>query len=257
MDAASSLIFSPAHYTWMDTNHPAGTPRSGYPIEIQALWHAGLVFLGETAAGENWAELAANVRASIGAYYRLAELGYLADCLHAVPGQSAADALADDALRPNQLFAITLGLLEDAGARRCVLSACEELLVPGAIRSLCARGVTHPLPIEFGGRLLNDPTAPYWGHYSGDEDTRRKPAYHNGTAWVWPFPSYCEALWVTYGAAGRATARAFLGSVVELLEEGCVGQLPEILDGDAPHTRRGCGAQAWSVTEVYRVLRVL
>ena len=34
MDPASGLIFSPPHFTWMDTNHPACTPREGYPIEI-------------------------------------------------------------------------------------------------------------------------------------------------------------------------------------------------------------------------------
>ena len=38
MDPASALVWSPSHFTWMDTNHPAGTPREGYPIEIQALW---------------------------------------------------------------------------------------------------------------------------------------------------------------------------------------------------------------------------
>ncbi len=38
MDADSALIWSPGHFTWMDTNHPACTPREGYPVEIQALW---------------------------------------------------------------------------------------------------------------------------------------------------------------------------------------------------------------------------
>jgi glycogen debranching enzyme len=36
-----------------------------------------------------------------------------------------------------------------------------------------------------------------------------------------------------------------------------VGQLPEILDGDAPHLARGCDAQAWSVTETLRVWLLL
>ncbi len=35
MDPASGLIWSPPHFTWMDTNYPACTPREGYPIEIQ------------------------------------------------------------------------------------------------------------------------------------------------------------------------------------------------------------------------------
>jgi len=45
MDQTSGLIYSPAHFTWMDTNYPACTPRQGYCIEIQALWHAALLFV--------------------------------------------------------------------------------------------------------------------------------------------------------------------------------------------------------------------
>ena len=33
--------------------------------------------------------------------------------------------------------------------------------------------------------------------------------------------------------------------------------IPEILDGDAPHRRRGCDAQAWGVTEALRVWKLL
>jgi glycogen debranching enzyme len=42
-----------------------------------------------------------------------------------------------------------------------------------------------------------------------------------------------------------------------LLNEGCLGQLPEILDGDAPHAQRGCDAQAWGATEALRVWKFL
>jgi glycogen debranching enzyme len=41
------------------------------------------------------------------------------------------------------------------------------------------------------------------------------------------------------------------------LNNGCLGQLPEILDGDAPHAQRGCDAQAWGVTESLRVWKLL
>ena len=54
-----------------------------------------------------------------------------------------------------------------------------------------------------------------------------------------------------------AAARACLGSLDGLLASGCVGQLPELLDGDAPHAQRGCDAQAWSVTEGLRVWLML
>jgi predicted glycogen debranching enzyme len=257
MDAASGLIFSPSHFTWMDTNHPAGTPRQGYPVEIQALWYAALHLLGQIEPSGRWYELAGRVRASIQTLYTRGENGGLSDCLHAKPGQSAADASADDALRPNQLLAITLGAITDASLCASILSACEELLVPGAIRSLADRPVTYPLPIVHSGKGLNDPHHPYWGQYEGDEDTRRKPAYHNGTAWTWLFPSYAEALVTTYGDGARNAALALLAGSTELINEACVGHVPEIVDGDTPHRQRGCGAQAWGATELYRVLAIL
>ena len=171
-------------------------------------------------------------------------------------GQGAAEATPDDALRPNQLLAITLGAVEDRDTCTAILNACPELLVPGAIRSLADRPVATPLAIYHNDVLLNDPRRPYWGRYLGDEDTRRKPAYHNGTAWTWLFPSYCEAWLAVYGEAGRPAARAWLSSSIGLLNWHCVGQLPEIVDGDAPHHQRGCDAQAWGISELLRVWKI-
>jgi glycogen debranching enzyme len=197
------------------------------------------------------------VRSSIRRHFAPPDLGYLADCLHATRGQPARGAQPDDTLRPNQLLAITLGAVRDPALCAAMLRACEDLLVPGAIRSLADRPVTRPLPIAHRGSTLNDPLRPYWGHYRGDEDTRRKPAYHNGTAWTWLFPSYAEALVMTFGPAARPTALSLLGSSLALIDGGCVGHVPEILDGDAPHLPRGCGAQAWGASELHRVLTVL
>jgi glycogen debranching enzyme len=42
-------------------------------------------------------------------------------------------------------------------------------------------------------------------------------------------------------------------SGVRLLESGALGHIPEIMDGDAPHTSRGCDAQAWGASELLRV----
>jgi predicted glycogen debranching enzyme len=256
MDPESGLIFSPAHFTWMDTNHPAGTPREGYPVEIQALWHAALAVLSGSDPGGPWMGLAVQVRASITKFFPRVD-GYLSDCLHAGRGTPAREAAPDDALRPNQLLAITLGAIDDPVLCGGVIACCEELLVPGGIRSLADRPVSHPLPISWKGRVLNDPNRPYQGSYRGDEDTSRKPAYHNGTAWTWLFPSYGEALFMTYGECRREKALAILGSGVEAVNQGCVGQVPEILDGDAPHAPRGCHAQAWGVSELFRVLERL
>ena len=159
--------------------------------------------------------------------------------------------------RSNQLLAITLGAVTERAFCADILQSCEQLLVPGAIRSLAACPVGYALPVYRDGELLNDPEQPYQGKYCGDEDRRRKPAYHNGTAWTWPFPSYCEALVQIHGPAARDSALALLLSSEILLNRSCLGQIPEILDGDAPHADRGCGAQAWGVTELYRVLALL
>jgi predicted glycogen debranching enzyme len=256
MDPASGLIFSPIHFSWMDTNHPAGTPRQGYPIEIQALWYAALCFLSKIDPSQtkaDWQTLAEQVQRSILTHYWLDDGQYLSDCLHAAAETPAKDAIADDGLRPNQLLAITLGAVSDPIKCEFILAACQELLVPGAIRSLADRPVRQPLKIVHQGKLINDPLHPYQGKYAGDEDTRRKPAYHNGTAWTWLFPSFCEAWAMTYGAEGKKTALAWLSSSIRLLEQGCLDHIPEILDGDYPHTQRGCDAQAWGASELLRV----
>lgn len=260
LDAESGLLHSPAHFTWMDTNHPAGTPREGYPIEIQALWFAALDLLAEIETPEKnprWRALAARVEGSMHDLYFQDHLGYCADCLHGSSGRPARACRPDDALRPNQLFAITMGAITDPKRSQQILQACEKLIVPGAIRSLADQPVEAPLAVYHQERLLNDPHNPYQGRYQGDEDTCRKPAYHNGTAWTWVFPSFCEARAMVYGESSRASAHALLATALDHLNTGCLGHIPEILDGDAPHRPRGCDAQAWSVSEVYRVWQML
>jgi predicted glycogen debranching enzyme len=263
VDAASGLVWSPSHFTWMDTNYPAGTPREGFPIEIQSLWIRLLRLLARLNApssGEAWSAIADRAAASLEQLYWLEAKGWFADSLIAKAGVPAAKAVPDQVLRSNCLIPVSFGQLTGERAQRCVEAARRHLAVPGALRSLAPLPAEPPLPIHsHQGALLNNPTNPYWGRYEGDEDTRRKPAYHNGTAWTWTFPSFCEALVVAHAhePAAVAAARAYLGSLDCLLEEGCFGHVPEVIDGDAPHAQRGCDAQAWGATEALRVWRWL
>jgi len=41
------------------------------------------------------------------------------------------------------------------------------------------------------------------------------------------------------------------------MREGCIGQLPEVYDGENPISSKGCYAQAWSVGELLRVFEIL
>ena len=260
MDHDSGLIFSPTHYTWMDTNHPPGTPREGYPVEIQALWYHALNLLAFLYPEEaHWPNLQEQVQTSLQNYFprTSGHQFYLSDCLHTNGFQPAKEAIPDDHLRPNQLFAITFNAINDPKICSGILSACEELIVPGAIRTLADRFTAYNLPVYHQGKLINEPSHPYIGVYTGDEDSSRKPAYHNGTAWTWPFPSYCEALFKVYGDKALIPAGDMLSSAMKHFNTGCINQLPEILDGNYPHLQKGCYAQAWSVTELYRVAEML
>ncbi len=274
MDPASGLIWSPPHFTWMDTNFPAATPREGYPVEIQALWIRLLRQLERLEAAGYWSRrerpslpdgatfgaLADKASASFQKLFWLEDKSWFSDVLLAAAGVPAAQAVPDNALRGNGLIAVSLGIVTGERARRTVEAARRYLVIPGALRSLAPLPVSPPLPVRDGeGHLLNDPVNPYFGRYEGDEDTRRKPAYHNGTAWTWTFPIFCEALAAAWDHAPEAVAaaRAYLGSMDQTMLEGCVGQIPEILDGDAPHAQRGCDAQAWGVTEALRVWKSL
>ena len=263
VDPASGLVFSPPHFTWMDTNHPACSPREGYPVEIQALWIRLLRHLERIAipaAQEPWWAIADRAQASLKRRYWIEESGWLADNLLAPAGVPADQAVRDESLRSNGLIPVCLGLLDRLQAQRLVQSVERHLVIPGALRSLA------PLPIKpalivlgANGQPLFDPVHPYQGHYVGDEDTRRKPAYHNGTAWTWTFPMFCEALAKAWDGAPDAVtaARAYLASIDRLMSSGCLGQLPEIVDGDSPHTQRGCDAQAWGICEALRVWTAL
>ncbi len=263
MDPDSALIWSPGHFTWMDTNFPAGTPREGYPVEIQALWIRLLRQLEKfsgAADQKKWGALAEHATTSFEKLFLLDGKDWLADVLLGGQRVIARDATPSDALRSNCLFAVSLGLVTGERAKRCVAAAQKYLVVPGALRSLAPLPVSVPLPIQSNaGFLLNDPANPYWPRYEGDEDTRRKPAYHNGTAWTWTFPVFCEALaraW-DFSPPAVAAATSYLSSSERLLDEDCLGQIPEILDGDTPHAQRGCDAQAWGVTEALRVWKLL
>jgi predicted glycogen debranching enzyme len=255
MDRETGLLYSPSHFTWMDTNFPAGSPRQGYPVEIQALWHNALAFLETIDPDKGWGGKADQVRQSIDTLFWNEAQGYFSDCLQG--DGPAGKAMPDDALRPNQLLLFTLGVIPSGEKARKTVETCLELLVPGAIRSLADRELRVPLPVVHDGEVLNDALHPYAGVYQGDEDTNRKPAYHNGTAWTWPFPIFCEAWAEVFGEKSHVTCLAWLGSMKYLMRTGAAGFIPEILDGDIPHTPRGCDAQAWGVSEAARVIHKL
>ena len=137
-DPETMLLYSPSHFTWMDINFPAGSPRQGYPVEIQALWYNALVLLASVDASnkEAWQKKAKTVQEAVFDLFYNESSHFFSDCLHSNGPVGAKNAVPDDALRPNQLFLFTLDVIEDKKIVRKCVETCRQLIVPGAIRSL-------------------------------------------------------------------------------------------------------------------------
>ncbi len=226
--------------TWMDALVDGWivTPRSGKPVEINALWYnalrmvAGwLIAAGDAAEAAECDRLADQVQRSFRARFVRPDGQGLADVVDGPDGD-------DHAVRPNQIFAISLPfpLLAEADAEAVLTTVGQTLLT------------------SYGLRTLSPHDPRYRGDYGGDR-VRRDGAYHQGPVWPWLIGAYVEAHARIHG--DPAAALALLRPFAEHLADACLGSISEILEGDPPHQPRGAVAQAWSVAEVLRVWRKL
>jgi glycogen debranching enzyme len=228
--------------TWMDAKVDTWvvTPRMGKPVEINALWYNALRLMEEWATRQGkdplpYGAAAARCRESFNHRFWHAEGGYLADVVDGPDGD-------DLSLRPNQVFAISLPhpILDSAHWEPVLNVLTQRLLTPLGLRS------------------LDQANPSYKGHCIGDRYAR-DGAYHQGTVWAWLIGPYLDARLRVYGSDHGAAnsheeerCRGILEAFREHLEQAGLGSISEIFDGDAPHSARGCIAQAWSVAEVLR-----
>jgi predicted glycogen debranching enzyme len=233
--------------TWMDAKIGdwVVTPRAGKPVEINALWHYALVQMTQWTRRVNdkdsatYAAMAQQVKQSFERSFWFEEGAYLHDVIDTPEGApDATGRRVDASLRPNQIFAISLGtdLLTSDRARAVVDACSRELLTPVGLRSLSPR----------------DPR--YASVYSGGP-RERDAVYHQGTVWGWLLGPFALAHYRVYGNADHAIS--LLSGFESHLDEGCLGTSSEIFDGATPHKPRGCFAQAWSVSETLRAWHVL
>ncbi len=225
--------------TWMDAKIGdwVVTPRTGKPVEIQALWYNALRVmehlagrLGDAANSRNYSEIAGRAKASFeGKFWNAAE-----SCLYDVVNGDE----RDGAIRPNQIFAVSLAhpLLSGTKARNVVEVVERELFTPYGLRSLSPRD------------------SRYAPRYEG-QPRQRDAVYHQGTVWAWLMGPFLTAYMKVNGDSEAARESAFnrLRGFDQHLREAGLGQVSEIFDGDPPHRPRGCIAQAWSVAELLRV----
>jgi len=229
--------------TWMDAKvgDIAITPRAGRPVEIQALWYNALKTIEgfakqfkDDAAADRYSAVSGALKERFADVFWNAESG----CLFDVVGGSSADA----SIRPNQVIAISLrhGLLETEQARAVLAVAERELMTAYGLRTLSP----------------SDPN--YRGRYEGDVWSRDS-AYHQGTVWPWLAGPYFAAKlkFSKDRTSDIQEAKDWLQQFSSHFKEAGLGQVSEIFDGDGPHQARGCIAQAWSVSELLRLAKLI
>jgi predicted glycogen debranching enzyme len=239
VDPADGLLYAGGpgvQLTWMDAKVGdwVVTPRTGKPVEVNALWINALETIAEFARllarpSAGYEKLSAKAQKNFQKFWN-EERGCCFDVID-VPGVGN-----DAALRPNQIFGVSLPvspLTEEQ--RKAVVDVCaQHLLTSYGLRSLA--------PGEPG----------YQGHYSGGPRDR-DAAYHQGTVWGWLLGPFVLAHLRVYG--DRAEAMRFLEPLGISVHMYGLGTLGEIFEGDAPFTPHGCIAQAWTVGEVLRAMR--
>jgi predicted glycogen debranching enzyme len=223
--------------TWMDAKVGdwVVTPRRGKAVEINALWYNALRILenwcretGDLETAQKTANRAEATLRSFNARYWNQRRGCLYDIVDGESGD-------DPALRPNQLFAISLDypVLDPPHWAPVLQKVQESLVTPVGLRSLSP----------------DDPA--YKSRYDGDLRSR-DAAYHQGTVWPWLIGPFVDA-WLRVHPGDLKTARGFLAAFEPHLHTAGIGSISEVFDARAPYYPRGCIAQAWSVAEVLRV----
>ena len=243
VDPADGLLYAGepgVQLTWMDAKvgDRVITPRIGKPVEVNALWLNAVAAMERFAftLGRNAARyegLAERARTGFARFWN-SEKQFCFDVIDS-PGFTDGN---DGALRPNQIFAVSLP---------------ESALTPEqqrAVVDVCAR----ELLTSFGLRSLGRAEAGYRGRYAGSPE-QRDEAYHQGTVWGWLLGPFALAHLRVYGNA--AEAMSFLEPMLGQVKAAGLGTASEIFDGDPPFAPNGCIAQAWTVGETLRAWRAI
>ncbi|WP_198551551.1 amylo-alpha-1,6-glucosidase [Moritella sp. Urea-trap-13] len=224
--------------TWMDIRYGdiVPTPRHGCAVEINALWFNALSILDFFNQKLNTLipELPAlidQVKTTFNEeFYN--DAGYLNDWVK--------DGEVNKQIRPNQAYAVGLPfpILSPKRARSVILTVYKELYTPLGLRSLA----------------MSDPE---FKRVCTGSHFDRDMAYHQGTVWGFMIGQFLMGILRQFPQDKDLLriVEQFIEHNQDGLYEGCIGQLAEIYDGYSPNQSRGCFAQAWSVSEVLRVVK--
>ncbi|HEV7967576.1 MAG TPA: amylo-alpha-1,6-glucosidase [Candidatus Acidoferrales bacterium] len=243
VDPADGLLYAGeagVQLTWMDAKVGGRvvTPRVGKPVEVNALWLNAAAAMARFAQATGrdaaqYEELAKRARTGFARFWNSQKRF----CYDVIDSPGSPDG-RDAALRPNQIFAVSLP--------ESALTAEQQR----AIVDVCAR----ELLTSFGLRSLGRAEAGYQGHYGGGPE-ERDGAYHQGTVWGWLIGPFALAHLRVYQNAREAMS--FLRPMFGQMRDGGLGTASEVFDGDPPFAPNGCVAQAWTVGETLRAWRAI
>ena len=226
--------------TWMNSivNGKPVVPRSGYVVEINALWYNALICsvqINEAWGNSGKALLLKSVADKAGKSFidiHLNQHGYLLDY---IDGD-----YTSWSVRPNMLIATAMENTP-LSIQQCkvIVDICtKELLTKKGIRSLSPKsGGYNPI-------------------YEGNQ-TQRDAAYHQGTVWPWLLGFYLETRLKVWKLSTLSFVDRQLVGLEEELNYHCIGTLPELFDGNPPFHGRGAGSFAMNVAAVLRVMKLL
>ena len=235
--------------TWMDAKYGLYviTPRNGKAVEVNSLWYNALKILEELSIKFGKKEEAKE-------YKQLAEKhkGAFNEKFYNPEKKCLYDVLGDDKIRPNQLFSLSLTFP--------VVDPSSE------VAHEVIETVTKKLLNKYGLKTLAKGEKGYIEVYEGDP-FKRDSSYHQGITWPWLLGPYYSALKnmikfendKTKKKAIEEKLEEFISStektfVKAIFEEGAIGQISEIYDSKRPQLPKGTIAQAWSISEVFKII---
>ncbi len=224
--------------TWMNAveNGWPITPRTGYVVEINALWYNALKFgaLMLKDVDAHTADLLDYQAETTRSYFVEVFWNgtYLYDYVEGV--------YSDQEVRPNMIFAVGLPFspLDKAQQKSVIDIITRELLTPKGLRTLSPKSGSYR-PVYIGGQLERDRN------------------YHNGPVWPWTFGAFVEAYLKIYKRSGLSFVERMLNGFEWEMTDLCVGTLSELFDGNPPFKGHGGMSFAMNVAEILRVLDLL
>ena len=235
--------------TWMDAKigNFAVTPRNGKVVELNALWYNSLKTLENLANKFEEKDVADRCRKVANKHQKAFEEQFFNK-----RRKSLYDVIGDSKIRPNQLFSI---------------STTYPVIKPSSeIGKMIFRTVTSKLLTKYGLRTLAKGEEGYIAHYEGDP-VKRDMSYHQGVVWVWLIGLYHDAfkniiddekdrlekekLKIEYEKFIKNVLTTFK---TEINGPEGIGTLSELYNSQTPYKPGGTFSQAWSVSEVLKIV---